>query len=498
MNGLPLVNQQAQFQVAPKKNVLYLKGVPAGGYVDVSNIDVVMLYATTSGTLNGFTGGIPGQFLKVIISCSGGATVTVANLKTFNGLYNVGNASFTVATGTDKVKDYFNVSGPLGDNIWWDTEIGIDANTGFYGAFSDYNDQFAAAANTAYAITLGTTDLSNGVSVVAGSKITVAHSGVYNLQWSGQFINTDSQDQDVDIWIRINGTDVTGSNGKVTVPSKHGVISGSVLPAWNFVFSLNSGDYIQLYWATTNTTVSINTEAAASPHPSTASVIVTVTQQAAIISSGGGGVLGVANGGTGQTTYTDGQLLIGNTTGNTLTKATLTAGSNISITNGGGSITIASTATDPWTVIKLTSDYTTTSATPGTVNDATNFLRHRPAANTVTEYEAMLIIQTSVATNNPLTSFAWATSLTDGVAQIYQTGSGVGTLVYQSGNIAASVAIPAGGLPAATTSYPVLIKAFCTANSTSPGGFNQVQMAAETAGGTMTVKAGSYLKYRTL
>jgi hypothetical protein len=55
------------------------------------------------------------------------------------------------------------------------------------------------------------------------------------------------------------------------------------------------------------------------------------------------GTVAVANGGTGQTTYTNGQLLIGNTTGNTLTKATLTAGEGISITNSTGSITIAST-----------------------------------------------------------------------------------------------------------------------------------------------------------
>jgi len=53
------------------------------------------------------------------------------------------------------------------------------------------------------------------------------------------------------------------------------------------------------------------------------------------------GTLAVANGGTGQTTYTNGQLLIGNTTGNTLSKATLTAGSGISITNGNGTITVA-------------------------------------------------------------------------------------------------------------------------------------------------------------
>lgn len=55
------------------------------------------------------------------------------------------------------------------------------------------------------------------------------------------------------------------------------------------------------------------------------------------------GTLPVTNGGTGQTSYTDGQLLIGNSTGNTLTKSTLTAGTGISITNGGGSITINAT-----------------------------------------------------------------------------------------------------------------------------------------------------------
>ena len=55
------------------------------------------------------------------------------------------------------------------------------------------------------------------------------------------------------------------------------------------------------------------------------------------------GTLPVAAGGTGQTTYTDGQLLIGNSTGNTLTKATLTAGTAVSVTNAGGSITVANT-----------------------------------------------------------------------------------------------------------------------------------------------------------
>ena len=53
------------------------------------------------------------------------------------------------------------------------------------------------------------------------------------------------------------------------------------------------------------------------------------------------GTLAVSDGGTGQTTYTDGQLLIGNSTGNTLSKSTLTAGSGVTITNGAGTITIS-------------------------------------------------------------------------------------------------------------------------------------------------------------
>ena len=69
------------------------------------------------------------------------------------------------------------------------------------------------------------------------------------------------------------------------------------------------------------------------------------------------GTLGVGDGGTGQTTYTDGQLLIGNSTGNTLSKSTLTAGTGVSITNGSGSITIAATGTGlPTTGGTLTGD----------------------------------------------------------------------------------------------------------------------------------------------
>lgn len=58
-----------------------------------------------------------------------------------------------------------------------------------------------------------------------------------------------------------------------------------------------------------------------------------------------GAALGVDSGGTGQTTFTNGQLLIGNSTGNTLSKTTLTAGAGITIANGAGTIQINATGT---------------------------------------------------------------------------------------------------------------------------------------------------------
>ena len=92
------------------------------------------------------------------------------------------------------------------------------------------------------------------------------------------------------------------------------------------------------------------------------------------IVAGTTGTLSVARGGTGDTTYTNGQLLIGNTTGNTLAKATLTAGSGVTITNGAGSITIAATGSGG-TVTSVASGTGLTGGpitTTGTLSVATN------------------------------------------------------------------------------------------------------------------------------
>tara|TARA_R110000868_G_scaffold16544_2_gene73940 strand:- start:5769 stop:6428 length:660 start_codon:yes stop_codon:yes gene_type:complete len=151
-----------------------------------------------------------------------------------------------------------------------------------YGAFDDTTDQ-TATANTATAMTFNTTDFSNGVKVVTSgglaSRITVSQGGIYNFQWSGQFQNTDTQEHDISVWIRINGTDVPGSTGLISVINSHGGIPGHTLVGWNYFLQLGKDEYVELYWSTPNVAVSIQSYVAdTSPtRPSTASLIATVS-----------------------------------------------------------------------------------------------------------------------------------------------------------------------------------------------------------------------------
>ena len=146
-----------------------------------------------------------------------------------------------------------------------------------YGAFSSDQDQ-TATANTATLMTLNTTDFANGVSI-SSSKITVAAAGIYNLQFSTQFQNTDTAFQDVYIWLQQNGVDITGSTGFVSVPNRHAGMDGHTIVGWNYFLSMEANDYVEIYWSISNTAVNIQHIAASGTptKPSTQSVVATMS-----------------------------------------------------------------------------------------------------------------------------------------------------------------------------------------------------------------------------
>lgn len=153
------------------------------------------------------------------------------------------------------------------------------ADTAPYGAFQDSTDQTAASTTTAYPMTFNTTDFSNGVYLSNSSRMNVRNAGIYNVQFSVQLENQDSAQHDVDIWFRKNGTNITASNSKFTVPArKSASIFGHVIGAINYFVELAANDYIEIVWRTESTDVSLEqTPAESSPtRPATPSVIATM------------------------------------------------------------------------------------------------------------------------------------------------------------------------------------------------------------------------------
>jgi hypothetical protein len=146
-----------------------------------------------------------------------------------------------------------------------------------YGAFSSDQDQ-TATANTATLMTFNTTDFANGVSI-SSSKITVATAGIYNLQFSTQFQNTDTAFQDVYIWLRQNGVDIPGSTGFLSVPNRHAGTDGHTIIGWNYFLDMAANDYVEIYWSVPNVAVTIQHLAASGTptKPSTQSVVATMT-----------------------------------------------------------------------------------------------------------------------------------------------------------------------------------------------------------------------------
>ena len=149
-----------------------------------------------------------------------------------------------------------------------------------YGAFQDSTDQVAANTTTAYAITFNTTDYSNAVTLSNSSRLNVANSGLYNIQFSIQLKNTTNDGQDVDIWFRKNGTNIANSNSRFHLVARKGTGDPShIIAALNFFVDMAANDYIEIVWRTENTGVSIEAfGTSTSPtRPAVPSVIATMT-----------------------------------------------------------------------------------------------------------------------------------------------------------------------------------------------------------------------------
>ena len=153
-----------------------------------------------------------------------------------------------------------------------------------YGQFQSQTDQTAAAIDVAYAITYDASDFTGGVTLSSGSRLTVPTEGVYTVTFSIQFKNTTNATQDIDIWLRKNGTDIPDTNSRFSIVARKGAGNPSHLIATTSIMvELAVSDYVQVMWHVTDTGVSMEHFPAVTAvpgttpaHPATPSVIVQV------------------------------------------------------------------------------------------------------------------------------------------------------------------------------------------------------------------------------
>lgn len=151
-----------------------------------------------------------------------------------------------------------------------------------YGGFSDSTDQTGSVA-AGTVMTFNTIDVTDGVTLVSGSRITVPNTGKYQLQFSSQFKNTNNAQEDATVWLRINGVDLGNSATQYTIPARKSAgIFGYGVASLTFLLSMNANDYVEIVWIPTNTTVIMeHLPASVTPaYPAIPSVIATMTQVA--------------------------------------------------------------------------------------------------------------------------------------------------------------------------------------------------------------------------
>ena len=147
------------------------------------------------------------------------------------------------------------------------------------GAFQNDADQTFATANTPTVVAFNTVDSAYGFSL-ASNKVTITNAGTYNVQFSLQFANMDTQIHEVTLWLRKNGADITGTGSKYAVVNSHGGTDGYLIAVANFFIDVSAGDYIELIAATTSTQVYLERyTASTSPftRPSIPSSVITFT-----------------------------------------------------------------------------------------------------------------------------------------------------------------------------------------------------------------------------
>ena len=155
---------------------------------------------------------------------------------------------------------------------------GAGGAIGNYGSFIDTSNQTGSL--TEQIVGINTAQAQVGISLTAPGRLVIANVGTYKMTFSIQLENTDNAIHYADIWLRYNGSNYPDSNTRFFVPArKNATEFGYAVATVDFIgSSVATGDYVELWWITDSTLVTIPTIPAYSTVPETPGVIVNISQ----------------------------------------------------------------------------------------------------------------------------------------------------------------------------------------------------------------------------
>jgi hypothetical protein len=225
----------------------------------------VPLYGSFFSTVNQLDGSITTAYPLVMDTVQTSQGVTLID-RTATFTASIGPASTTMTVTAVSAGPLYPGMVITGTGVTAGTYI-VSQTTGTDGSTGDY------------VVSVSQTVASTTITGTCKSKITLQEAGVYNIQFSVQFVNTDSNIHDTDIWLRKNGVDVPDTNSQFSVPNRHGSVDGHLIAALNLFTDAAPNDYVELMWATSDSSTTVQYIAAKSSptRPATPSVIVTVS-----------------------------------------------------------------------------------------------------------------------------------------------------------------------------------------------------------------------------
>lgn len=145
-----------------------------------------------------------------------------------------------------------------------------------YGSFSDTTNQTVAAINTPTVISFDTQPVTDGITLVSGTQVTVPNTGIYAISFSVQITSTSSSAKNLWFWPRVNGSDIPGSTIMQTITNS----STTMVVSRNGLFPLTAGDYVEAWWAADSLNITLEAAAATAFSPATPSVTLAIHQVA--------------------------------------------------------------------------------------------------------------------------------------------------------------------------------------------------------------------------